>query len=85
MTHPSLHIVQIAFYEEMNPIARKIAQNYSKFTKFGYVSLRCNRAVTCLRSPKFQTNVSNSEMTFTKSIQIKSIFGFLKAFDMVTI
>ena len=31
----------------------------SNFTKFGYVSLHTNQAVTCQRSPKFHTNVSN--------------------------
>ena len=41
----------------------------SKFTKFGYVSLHSNQAVTCQRSPKLHTNVSNSEMASPKSIQ----------------
>ena len=49
----SLHILQIAPYKEMKPITRKIR-------------LRSNQALTCQRSPKFHTNVSNSEMLSPK-------------------
>ena len=39
----------------------------STFTKFGYVTLHSNQAVNCKRSPKFLTNVSNSEMASLNS------------------
>ena len=63
---PSLHIVQIASYEEMNTIVRRIT---IKFTKLGFVSLCSKQQPGCERSPKFHTNVCNSEMASPNSIQ----------------
>ena len=72
-------LLEMLLFEEKDNIKN------SKFTKFGYVSLRGNQAVICQRLSQFHTNVSNSEMAFPKSI--KSLFfpRFLKTFYMVAI
>ena len=74
----SLHVVQIVSYEEMNPTARNITSKLVILPSL-VVSLHSNHAVTCQRSPKFHTNVSNFEMA-SPQIHTKSLIfsNFLK-------
>ena len=77
-----LDLFRVAWFGNLSRLndARFVMSNFDSINapyKFGYVSLRSNQAVTCQKSPKFHTNLSNSEMAFPcKSIQIKvSVFS----------